>query len=58
VITVTTADRIDQIGYRSWTPSVVMADEDNYAGKHRRPGRRSLALHRMFYTARHLVRGR
>jgi hypothetical protein len=56
VITVTTADRIDPI-YRAWAPTVV-ADEDKYLGKHRRPGARRLSLHGMFYIARHLKRGR
>lgn len=55
---VTTADRIDQIGYRSWAPSVAVADEDSYVGRHRQPGRHSFTLHRMFYAARHLTRRR
>jgi hypothetical protein len=62
VIIMTTADRIDSVGYRAWTPSsappVVAADEETYVGKHRRPGSKSFSLHRMFYTARHLARGR
>jgi hypothetical protein len=57
VITVTTADRIDPV-YRAWAPTAVVADEDKYLGKHRRGGARRLSLHRMFYTARHLNRGR
>lgn len=48
----TTADRID---FRTWAPPATVTDEDSYVGKHRLPGRRSLALHRMFYKARHLV---
>jgi hypothetical protein len=52
VITVTTADRID---FRNWAPPVAVADDEAYAGKHRRPGRRGLALFRMFYSARHLA---
>jgi len=57
VITVTTADRIDPI-YRTWAPTVVVPDADSYVGKHRRLGRKSFSLHRMFYTARHVGRGR
>ncbi|MEP7020259.1 MAG: hypothetical protein ABI808_06380 [Pseudonocardiales bacterium] len=53
----TTADRIDPI-YRSWAPTVVVADQDEYLGKHRRPGMRTFSLYRMFYSARHLKRGR
>jgi hypothetical protein len=56
VIIVTTADRVDPVSYRSWAPTVV-ADEV-YVGKHRRPGSKTFSLHRMFYTARHLIRGR
>jgi len=55
VIIMTTADRID---YRGWAPPVVAADEETYVGKHRRPGSKSFSLHRIFYTARHLARGR
>ena len=53
----TTADRIDPV-YRAWAPTVVVADEEKYLGKHRRPAARRLSLHGMFYTARHLKRGR
>jgi hypothetical protein len=51
VIIVTTADRINP-GYRAWSPSAVVTD-DEYTGKHRRDSGRSLSLHRMFYRARH-----
>lgn len=54
----TTADRIDPGAYRAWSPAVVITDEDEYVGKHRRPGLRMLSLSRMFYTPRHLARGR
>jgi hypothetical protein len=54
---VTTADRVDPVGYRAWAPPMAVADSD-YAGKHRRPGGKTFSLHRMFYTARHLARGR
>ncbi|MDQ2748121.1 MAG: hypothetical protein M3Y44_01080 [Actinomycetota bacterium] len=53
----TTADRIDPI-YRAWAPTVVVAGEGTYLGKHRRPGARTFSLRRMFYIARHLNRGR
>lgn len=52
----TTADR--PVGYRAWSPTAAVgsdADSD-YVGKHRRPGIRTLSLHRMFYTARHLAK--
>ena len=51
----TTADRIDQVGYRAWAAPVVIVDKD-YVGQHREPGRRSFSLHRMFYTAQHRER--
>jgi hypothetical protein len=57
VITVTTADRIDPV-YRAWAPTVVVADPGEYLGKHRRPGARTFSLHRMLYSARHLLRRR
>lgn len=53
----TTADRIDPVGYRAWAAPVVIAD-DEYLGKHRHLGRASFSLHRMFYSARHLTRRR
>jgi hypothetical protein len=56
VITVTTADRIDPIGYRAWAQPVVIADDEEYAGRHRRSGVRGFSLHRMFYSARHRAR--
>ncbi len=54
----TTADRIDPGAYRAWAPTVVVPHDDTYVGKHRRPGIRTLSLHKMLYTARHLARGR
>jgi hypothetical protein len=56
VIVVTTADRVDPVGYRTWTPTVVA--DDDYVGRHRRPGGKSFSLHRLFYSARHLDRRR
>jgi hypothetical protein len=55
VVHVTTADRIDPV-HRAWAPTVVVADEEQYLGKHRRPGARRFSLRRMFYAARHLNR--
>jgi len=49
----TTADRIDPIGYRAWAQPVVVADKDKYVGTHRRPGGRLFSLHALFYAARH-----
>jgi hypothetical protein len=57
VFIVTTADRVDSVGYRAWAPPVAIPDDD-YVGKHRGAGGKSLSLHRMFYRARHLTRGR
>lgn len=51
----------DQIGFRSWLPAPVATahPDDDYVGRHRKTGVRSLSLHRMFYTPRHLLqRGR
>jgi hypothetical protein len=56
VIIVTTADRIDQVGYRAWAVPVVIVDDRDYVGQHRQPGRRSFSLHRMFYSAQHRER--
>jgi len=57
---VATLDRIEP-AYRAWNPSAsgfAVPDEvaDTYVGKHRRPGGRGFALHRMFYTGRHRAR--
>ena len=50
----TTADRIDPLGYRSWAPAQsAVLDEQTYTGKHRRPGIRSFSPLRMFYSPRH-----
>jgi hypothetical protein len=57
VFIVTTADRVDPVGYRAWAPPMAIA-EGEYAGKHRRSGGKTFSLHRMFYTARHLARSR
>jgi hypothetical protein len=58
VNTVTTLDRIDPIG-RNWLPGVAAAppiaipEDEEYVGKHRSKGGRTLSLHRMLYTPRH-----
>ncbi|MFN2517639.1 MAG: hypothetical protein ABR604_01155 [Jatrophihabitantaceae bacterium] len=54
----TTADRIDPIGYRAWAPTIAVAGPETYVGKHRRPGGKSFSLHRMLYAARHATRRR
>jgi hypothetical protein len=56
VIIMTTADRIDPIGYRAWTQPVVVADKEKYVGTHRRPGVRLFSLHALFHIARHARR--
>ncbi|MDT4891107.1 MAG: hypothetical protein QOE97_142 [Pseudonocardiales bacterium] len=48
----TTADRVDAIKYRSWVPGTVVLD-DEYIGKHRRPGFRLFSLRAMLHVARH-----
>jgi hypothetical protein len=53
VIILTTADRIDPVGYHPWTSPVVVAEQKQYVGKHRRPGSKSFSLRRMCYLARH-----
>jgi hypothetical protein len=50
-----TLDRIEP-AYVAWTPSAagMATDEDeDYVGKHRRPGLRRLGLLSMFYSGRH-----
>jgi hypothetical protein len=56
VIIVTTADRIDPVGYRAWAAPVVVVDVGRYVGRHRQLGRKSFSLHRMFYSAQHRSR--
>jgi len=53
----------DQLGLRGWRSSAeadaavgsFVGDED-YTGKHRRPGMRGLSLRAMFYMGRHRTR--
>jgi hypothetical protein len=52
-----TLDRIEP-AYKPWTPSTaglgsVVTEDDEYIGRHRRPGGRTLSLLRMFYTGKH-----
>ena len=50
-----TLDRIEP-AFTAWTPSAsgigVIEDED-YVGKHRKPGVRRISIFRMFYLGRH-----
>ena len=52
-----TLQRIEP-AYSTWTPSAagLVTDEEDYAGRHRRPSSRGFSLHRMFYIARHRTR--
>jgi len=54
---VTTADRIQSLGYRVWAPTSAATDT-RYVGKHRTFGRAALSLQRLLYVARHLGGGR
>jgi hypothetical protein len=53
-----TLDRVEP-AYKPWTPSSAgfqtgaVTDDDEYVGRHRRPGVRIFSLARMFYTPRH-----
>jgi hypothetical protein len=49
-----TLERIESV-YTPWTPSAagIATEDEEYAGRHRRPGGRRMSLHRIFYTARH-----
>jgi hypothetical protein len=51
---VATLDRIEP-AYKPWTPSAagLAIEDEDYVGKHRKPGRRRLSLLAMFYTSRH-----
>ena len=52
-----TLERIEP-AYRPWTPSTagLAIEDEDYTGRHRKPGGRGFSLSRMFYTPRH--RGR
>ena len=49
-----TLDRIEP-AYKPWTPSSagLVTDDEEYTGRHRKPGGRTFSLTRMFYSARH-----
>jgi len=58
----TTADRVDTVGYRAWlpvalptaAPPVAVPDGQIYVGKHRRTAStRRMSLLHMFYRPRH-----
>jgi hypothetical protein len=52
-----TLDRIEP-AYKPWSPSAagLVTDDEDYIGRHRRPGGRSMSLLRMFYSPRHRAR--
>jgi hypothetical protein len=51
-----TLDRIEP-AYTPWTPSTAgLATEEEYVGKHRKPGPRLVSILRMFYAGRHRAR--
>jgi hypothetical protein len=54
---VATLERIEP-AYTPWTPSSagLATDEEEYIGRHRKPGGRMFSLTRMFYSARHRAR--
>jgi hypothetical protein len=48
-----TLDRIEP-AFTPWTPSAAgLALEDEYVGKHRKPGVRRLSMFAMFYAGKH-----
>jgi hypothetical protein len=49
-----TLDRIEP-AYTPWTPSAagLVIEDEEYVGRHRKPGVRRLSLLRMFYAPRH-----
>jgi hypothetical protein len=53
-----TLDRIEP-AYTPWTPSAagIAIEDDDYVGKHRKPGIRRLSMFAMFYSAKHRRRG-
>jgi hypothetical protein len=61
VVAVAIVERIEPT-YPVWTPASgvsgargahALADDEEYTGKHRKPGRRLFALTRMFYNGQH-----
>jgi len=51
---VATLDRIEP-AYTPWTPSAagIATEDEEYVGKHRKPGMRWFAIFAMFYSAKH-----
>jgi hypothetical protein len=50
-----TLDRIEP-AYTAWTPSASglgVIDDEEYVGKHRKPGNRRRSIFAMFYVGRH-----
>jgi hypothetical protein len=53
VIVVAILQRVEP-AYTPWTPSAAgLATEEEYVGRHRKPGLRRLAVLSMFYTGAH-----
>jgi hypothetical protein len=54
VVSVATLDRIEP-AYTPWTPSAagLATEEEEYVGRHRKPGIRRLSMFAMFYTGKH-----
>ena len=53
-----TIDRIEP-AYVPWSPTAsgfATEDAEDYIGKHRKPGSRRWALHKLFYVAKHARR--
>jgi len=49
-----TLERIEPT-YTAWAPSAagLVTEDDEYVGKHRKPGMRTLSVLRMFYSGKH-----
>jgi hypothetical protein len=54
----TTLDRIES-AYTPWTPSAagLAIEDDDYVGRHRKPGVRRISVLAMFYSPKHRRRG-
>jgi hypothetical protein len=50
----TTLDRIEP-AYTAWTPSAagMTTEDEEYVGKHRKPGLRRMSMLAMFYSPKH-----
>ena len=49
----TTVDRVKPILQRPWATTSVVVPDDEYVGKHRKPGGRAFSFRRLLYVARH-----